>query len=102
MAIIKERHESEMFLGLVGYFRQFVKAFSCIARPLTTLMKTEKKFEWFDKCEQAFVTLRERLITDPVLTLPDPKLEYLVSSDASQKGLGFVLMHDRRVIAYAS
>ena len=48
------------------------------------------------------MTLKERLTTAPVLTLPDPKLDYTVYSDASKKGLGCVLMQDRKVIAYAS
>ena len=37
----------------------------------------------------------------PVLTLPGPKLDYLVYSDASKKGLGCVLMEDFKVITYA-
>ncbi|XP_057540557.1 uncharacterized protein LOC130818405 [Amaranthus tricolor] len=56
--------------------------FSRIARPMTSLRKKEKKFEWTDECEQAFMTLKE--------------------NDASKKGLGCVLMQDRKVIAYAS
>ncbi|XP_057535375.1 uncharacterized protein LOC130813557 [Amaranthus tricolor] len=94
--------EVRSFLGLAGYYRRFVKDFSRIARPMTSLMKKEKKFEWTDECEQAFMTLKERLTTAPVLTLPDPKLDYTVYSDASKKGLGCVLMQDRKVIAYAS
>ena len=93
--------EVRSFLGLAGYYRRFVKDFSRIARPMTSLMKKEKKFEWTVACEQAFMTLKERLTTAPVLTLPDPKLDYTVYSDASKKGLGCVLMQDRKVIAYA-
>ena len=84
--------EVRSFLGLAGYYRRFVKDFSRIARPMTSLMKKEKRFQWTDECEQAFMTLKERLTTAPVLTLPDPKLDYTVYSDASKKGLGCVLM----------
>ncbi|XP_057542411.1 uncharacterized mitochondrial protein AtMg00860-like [Amaranthus tricolor] len=78
--------EVRSFLGLAGYYRRFVKDFSRIARPMTSLMKKEKKFEWTDECEQPFITLKERLTTAPVLTLPDPKLDYT----------------DRKVTVYAS
>ena len=42
--------EVRSFLGLAGYYCRFVKDFSCIARPMTSLMKKEKKFEWCDEC----------------------------------------------------
>ena len=90
------------FLGLAGYYQRFVKDFSRIARPMTSLMKKEKKFEWSDKCEQAFLTLKERLTTAHVLTLPDPMSDYTVYSDALKKGLGCVPMQERKVIVYAS
>ncbi|XP_021754918.1 uncharacterized protein LOC110720219 [Chenopodium quinoa] len=89
-------------LGLAGYYRRFVKDFSKIAKPMTTLMKKDKNFEWDDKCEEAFQLLKERLITAPVLTLPDDSGIYDVYSDASKNGLGCVLMQNGKVIAYAS
>ena len=94
--------EVRSFLGLAGYYCRFVKDFSRIARPMTSLMKKEKKFEWTDECEHALITLKERLTTTLVLTLPDPKLDYVVYSDASKKGLGCVLRQYRKVIAHAS
>ena len=59
------------FLGLAGYYRRFVRDFSKIARPMTNLMKKESKFEWNEKCEEAFQILKDRLTSAPVLTLPD-------------------------------
>ncbi|XP_057518504.1 uncharacterized mitochondrial protein AtMg00860-like [Amaranthus tricolor] len=64
--------EVRSFLGLAGYYCRFDKDFSRIARLMTSLMKKEKKFEWYDECEQVFVTLKERLTTTPILTLPEP------------------------------
>ncbi|XP_021717910.1 uncharacterized protein LOC110685691 [Chenopodium quinoa] len=90
------------FLGLEDYYRWFVKDFSRIAKPMTSLMKKEHKFSWTQECERAFKTLKERLTTTPVLALPDGKDLYEVYSDASRFGLGCVLMQSRRVIAYAS
>ena len=46
------------FLGLAGYYRRFVRDFSKIARPMTNLMKKESKFEWSEKCEEAFQILK--------------------------------------------
>jgi hypothetical protein len=42
------------FLGLAGYYRKFVEGLSSIARPITQLLKKEKKFEWTPKCEESF------------------------------------------------
>ena len=41
-------------LGLEGYYRKFVEGFSSMARPMTQLLKKDKKFEWTDKCEASF------------------------------------------------
>ena len=46
--------------------------------------------------------MKKRLTTTPVLTLPDPMSDYTVYSDASKKGLGCVLIQDRKVTTYAS
>ena len=90
------------FLGLAGYYRRFVKDFSKIARPMTTLMKKESKFEWDAKCEEAFQILKEHLTTAPVLALPNGTEGFEVYSDASKNGLGCVLQQNGKVIAYAS
>ncbi|XP_073351727.1 uncharacterized protein [Aegilops tauschii subsp. strangulata] len=61
------------FLGHVvsGYYRRFIENFSKIAKPMTELLKKEKKFVWTDECEANFQELKQRLVTAPVLTLPD-------------------------------
>jgi hypothetical protein len=90
------------FLGLAGYYRRFIPDFSRIAKPMTELLKKEAKYEWSQKCEYAFHTLRKHLSTAPVLAQPDNTKSFEVYCDASGTGLGCVLMQDNRVIAYAS
>nr|AAM01170.2 Putative retroelement [Oryza sativa Japonica Group]ABB46922.1 retrotransposon protein, putative, Ty3-gypsy subclass [Oryza sativa Japonica Group] len=90
------------FLGLAGYYRRFIENFSKIARPMTQLLKKEEKFVWSPQCEKAFQTLKEKLVSSPVLILPDTRKDFVVYCDASRQGLGCVLMQDGHVVAYAS
>ena len=94
--------EVRSFMGLAGYYRRFVKDFAKIATPLTKLTRKNEKFVWSDKCEESFQELKQRLITAPVLNLPDEQGNFVIYSDASLKGLGCVLMQHDKVIAYAS
>ncbi|GKV02557.1 hypothetical protein SLEP1_g14986 [Rubroshorea leprosula] len=90
------------FMGLAGYYRQFVGDFSRIAQPMTRLIRKDAKFEWTPECEESFLTLKQKLVTAPVLALPIHGEGFTIYSDASKKGLGCVLMQKDRVIAYAS
>ena len=94
--------EVRSFLGLVGYYRRFVKGFSVRASPLTKLLRKGVKFEWIDKCQNSFEQLKEMLVEAPVLTQPTSGKEYTLYSDTSSIGLGCVLMEDGKVVAYAS
>jgi hypothetical protein len=69
---------------------------------MTELLKKEKKFKWTDECEVSFQELKKRLVSAPVLCLPDLEKEFQVYCDASRLGLGSVLMQGGRVVAYAS
>jgi hypothetical protein len=90
------------FLGLAGYYRRFIPDFSRIAKPMTVLLKKGVKYEWSQKCEDAFHALRQHLTTTLVLAQPDNTKPFEVYCNASGTGLGCVLMQDNRVIAYAS
>jgi hypothetical protein len=94
--------EIRSFLGLAGYYRRFIEGFSRIARPMTELLKKDKKFVWTEACERSFHELKERLTTAPVLVLPDIRKDFVIFCDASRQGLGCVLMQEGRVVAYAS
>ncbi|GBG85797.1 hypothetical protein CBR_g40606 [Chara braunii] len=82
------------FLGLASYYRKFVKNFSAIAAPLTDLAKKDTHFLWTSDCQQAFTRLKEALMRAPVLKLPDPTLPFVLTTDASQYGVGAVLQQD--------
>ncbi|KAJ8754603.1 hypothetical protein K2173_010694 [Erythroxylum novogranatense] len=71
-------------------------------RQLNKLTRKQVRFEWDDSCEQSFQKLKECLTSAPVLALPSGQGDYVIYCDASKVGLGCVLMHNGRVIAYAS
>ena len=71
------------FLGLAGYYRQFIEGFSKIALPLTRLTQKRVKFEWSNDCERSFQELKNRLVTTPILTIPSGLGGFVVYSDAS-------------------
>jgi O-acetyl-ADP-ribose deacetylase (regulator of RNase III) len=77
------------FLGLVGFFRRFIKDFSKKTYPLRMLLKQSVKFQWTEDCELAFRDLKQALMTQPVLQLPDPSKNYYVFCDASRFAIGY-------------
>jgi hypothetical protein len=90
------------FLGLAGYYQQFIKGFSKIVKPLTTLLEKDREFKWTDACQASFEELKRRLTTAPMLMMPDLQKGFDIYCDASRQGLGCVLMKEGHVIAYAS
>ena len=115
-------------MGFCGYYRRFIKDYAKIVKPLNTLtagypplrkrsnsrVNTEKYHNpkdifgdrWTINCQRAFETITEKLTTAPILRFADPKLPYILHTDASTVGLGAALYQEqqgqRRVIAYAS
>ena len=63
----KSVFEIRSFLGLAGYYRRFIENFSRIAAPMTRLTRKEVKFDWDDRCEEAFQELKRRLTSAPIL-----------------------------------
>nr|GEW29458.1 putative reverse transcriptase domain-containing protein [Tanacetum cinerariifolium] len=80
------------FLGLAGYYRRFIKGFSKIAKPMTKLTQKKVKFEWGVKEEATFQLLKQKLCSAPILALPEGSEDFIIYCDASNKGLGAVLM----------
>jgi hypothetical protein len=90
------------FLGLAGYYRRFIEGFSRISKPMTGLLEKDKEFKWTSACESSFQELKKRLTTAPVLVMPDMEKPFSIYCDASDQGLGCVLMQDSHMVAYAS
>jgi hypothetical protein len=93
--------EIQCFLGLAGYYRRFIEGFSKITKPITELLKKDKKFKWTPVCEASFQELKKWLTTAPVLVMLDMEKSFSIYCDASGQGLGCVLMQDGHVVAYA-
>lgn len=83
------------FVGTAGYYRKFIRDFSRLAAPLTSLTKDGVKFEWGPEQEEAFRSLKQAVVQGPVLVLPDTKLPFIVHTDASGFATGAVLSQDQ-------
>ncbi|GJQ93775.1 putative reverse transcriptase domain-containing protein [Tanacetum coccineum] len=84
--------EIHQFFGLVGYYRRFIEGFSKIAKSMTKLTQKGVKFDWGDKEEAAFLLIKKKLCSAPILALPEGSVDFLLYCNASHKGLGAVLM----------
>ena len=67
----KSVFEMRSFLGLAGYYRRFIEDFSKIVAPMTRLTRKEVKFDWDDRCEEAFQELKRRLTSAPIMIVPN-------------------------------
>jgi len=81
----------QKFLGLANYYRQFVKDFAKIAKPLYEMMRKETKWSWGKRQQRALEELKERFMTEPVLVTPDLDKEMRVEADVSDFATGGVL-----------
>ncbi|KAJ3687882.1 hypothetical protein LUZ61_017046 [Rhynchospora tenuis] len=84
------------FLGFTGYYRKFVKNYR-----MTDQLK-KNSFNWDDKAEKAFNTLKSAMASAPVLAMPDFTQPFVLETDACDKGIGAVLMQNRQPLAYLS
>jgi len=90
------------FLGLTGYYRKFIKHYAMITKPLTDLLRKDTQFLWTPNVEATFQLLKSCLIEAHVLALPNFSKQFVVETDASDQGIGAVLMQDNHPIAYLS
>ena len=94
------------FVGLAAYYKRFIASFGEICKPLYQLCEKNRKFLWTLDCQHAFDTLKEKLISAPILAYPVIGKDFILDTDSSQYTMGAVLSQEydgkERVIAYMS
>lgn len=94
------------FLGLTGYFRTFILQYAQVAKPLYDLLKQDRPWKWGKEQEEAFETLKMRMVSAPVLAFPDFSRPFVLTTDASATALGAVLTQEvgkkHRLVSCAS
>ena len=98
----KDVSDIRSFMGLVGYYRRFIKGFSNIGCAITSLQKKGVKFLWTSECEERFQEMKSLLTNALVLNIANQNKDFLVCIDVWKERLGGVLMQEEHVIFYES
>ncbi len=101
------RSEVRSFLGITGYYRDFIERYSLKARPLSDLLREDVPWEWDSACAAAFQLLKKLLTSSPILALPTPDRPYTIHTDFSHLAISGVLEqrgadNKNHVVCYAS
>ena len=86
--------QARAFLGLVGYYRKFIKGFAKIAKPLTLFTRQQVKFDWTPTHQATFLQLKEAMVQAPILQYPNPTKKYIMYTDASDDVCGAQLSQE--------
>ena len=95
-------NDVQRFVGMVKYLTKFIPDLSNINAPIRQLTHKDIIFVWGDAQETAFDKVKELVANSPVLGYYDPSKSLEAQSDASEKGLGFVLLQDGKPVSFAS
>lgn len=90
----KTKKQIRAFLGLTGFYRKFIPQYSKLALPLTNLTRDEVNFQWTKLENDAFEALKNFLVTEPCLRLPNFDKPFAICTDASKYSLGAVLVQE--------
>jgi hypothetical protein len=77
---------------LAGYYQRFIEGFLNMSKPMTELLEKDRKFEWTLAHKSSFQELKKQLTTAPILLMPDMEKSFSIFCEASDQGLGCVLM----------
>lgn len=88
----QNRKELRRFLGMAGFFRKFCPNFSTLATPLTSLLSPTHRYKWTEECQTACDNIKTLLSKEPVLRSPDFGQPFTLQTDASDVGVGAVLL----------
>ena len=91
LPIPQNQHDIRSFLGLNGYYRKYVKVYAKIVAPLNLLLPKDISFKWTSDCENAFKTLKQALLTAPVLGYPNLNKPFILACDVSGSAIGYIL-----------
>lgn len=94
--------EISQFLGLTGFYRCFIHQYATIARPLSELTKKNAQFIWTQDRQNSFQSLKNKVINAPVLAHPDYAGSFSIYTDASNVGVGAVLVQKDRPVWFTS
>jgi len=86
------------FLEHVGFYRRFIKDFSKISKPLCNLLNKDTHVKFDDNCLVAFNILKEKLISTPIITVPDWKLNFEIICDACDYAIRVLLGQRKKII----
>ena len=94
--------ELRRFIGMINYIAKFVPNLATVMQPLHNLLKKDTEFMWSDTQDKAFNKIKDLVTSATVLNLYDPDKELVIENDASEYGLGSVMLQDAKPIAYSS
>ncbi len=95
------------FLGLLSWYSKFIQNFASVVEPLRACLRKDAEFSWSEEAQNSFASVKELLVNSPALALYNPDLPTIISTDASDYGLGAVFSqiltdNSERTVAFAS
>ena len=98
----ENRKDLQSFLGLVNYLTRYSGRLASLTAPLRELTKKDKAYVWGPQHDHSFNQVKQEITSMGVLKYFDPNVESVIQTDASQKGLGAVLLQQGQPVCYAS
>lgn len=92
MPIPTSLRDIQAFLGMTGYYRQFVPSYAHYSEPLVQLLRKEEEFRWGKEQQASFDFLKKALVSPPLLVFPDFGRLFSLHCDASNLAAGVILV----------